>query len=59
MKKLQKSSTDKAIVGVCGGIAEYTGIPSIVVRLIFIVTPAAAIIYIILGATLSEKPHSL
>ncbi|QQK74464.1 PspC domain-containing protein [Salicibibacter cibarius] len=59
MKRLEKSSTDKAIVGVCGGIAEYFGIPSIAARLIFMVTPAALIIYIILGATLPEKPPSL
>lgn len=32
-KKLYKSSTDKKIAGVCGGIAEYFGIDSTLVRL--------------------------
>ena len=57
--KLRKSSTDKAIVGVCGGIAEYLGISSLAVRLIFIFIPANVIIYIILAATLPHSPPSL
>ena len=32
-KKLYKSSTDKKICGVCGGIAKYFGIDSTLVRL--------------------------
>lgn len=35
-KRLYKSSTDKAIAGVCGGFAEYFGMDSLVVRLIFV-----------------------
>lgn len=57
--KLRKSSTDKAIVGVCGGIAEYFGIPSLAVRLIFIFIPANIIIYLILAATLPNSSPSL
>jgi len=57
--KLRKSSTDKAIVGVCGGIAEYLGISSFAVRLIFIFMPANVIIYLILAATLPNSPPSL
>lgn len=37
MKKLCKSETDRWLCGVCGGIAEYFGIDSTVVRLIFVV----------------------
>ncbi len=33
MKKLYKSSTDKKLFGVCGGIAEYFGIDSTFIRL--------------------------
>jgi len=33
MKKLYKSSTDKKLCGVCGGVAEYFGIDSTLVRL--------------------------
>ena len=36
-KRLVKSSTDKKICGVCGGIAEYFDIDSTVVRLIWAV----------------------
>ena len=34
-KKLHKSQTDRKIAGVCGGIAEYFGVDSTVVRLVF------------------------
>lgn len=37
MKKLCKSQTDRKICGVCGGIAEYFGIDSTIVRLIWAV----------------------
>ena len=35
MKKLCKSSSDRYICGVCGGIAQYIGVDSTVVRLVF------------------------
>ena len=34
MKKLYRSSTDKKISGVCGGIAEYMNVDSTIVRLV-------------------------
>ena len=36
-KKLYKSSTDKKLAGVCGGIAEYFNIDSTLVRLGWVV----------------------
>jgi len=36
LKKLYLSETDKKIAGVCGGIAEYLGIDSTLVRLIWV-----------------------
>lgn len=36
MKKLYLSETDKKIAGVCGGIAEYFGVDSTLVRLIWV-----------------------
>ena len=36
-KKLYRSSNDKKICGVCGGIAEYFDIDSTIVRIIYIV----------------------
>jgi phage shock protein C len=35
-KKLRRSTTDRWIAGVCGGIAEYLNMDPLVVRLIFI-----------------------
>lgn len=35
--KLQRSSTDSMIAGVCGGIAEYFGIDSTVVRIAWVI----------------------
>lgn len=36
-KKLHLSTTDKKLAGVCGGIAEYFNIDSLIVRIVFIV----------------------
>ncbi len=41
MKKLYKSSTDRKICGVCGGIAEYLNIDPNVVRLIAVIAAVA------------------
>ena len=35
-KKFYLSETDKTIGGVCGGLAEYFGIDSLILRLIFV-----------------------
>jgi phage shock protein C len=35
--RVTKSKTDKVIDGVCGGLAEYFGIDSVLVRLVFVV----------------------
>ena len=37
MKKLYRSSTDKKIAGVCGGLAEYFNIDATIIRVIFII----------------------
>lgn len=58
--KLRKSSKDKFISGVCGGIAESFGISSLTVRIIFILLPGANIpLYLILANTMSDSPPSL
>nr|WP_100374577.1 PspC domain-containing protein [Bacillus sp. FJAT-45037] len=57
--KLRKSSTNKSITGVCGGIAEYFGISSFAVRLIFIFLPANILLYLILTNAMSDSPPSL
>ncbi|WP_114746755.1 PspC domain-containing protein [Falsibacillus pallidus] len=57
--KIRKSQTDRSITGVCGGIAEYFGIPSLFVRLIFIFLPANILVYIILANTMPDSPQGL
>ena len=61
-KKLHRSSTDKKIAGVCGGIGEYLNIDSTAIRVIFVlflifsaVFPAV-ITYIILVLIIPLKP---
>jgi phage shock protein C len=36
IKKLYRSSTDKILFGVCGGLAEYLEVDSLIVRIIFL-----------------------
>lgn len=57
--KLCKSSTDKLLAGVCGGIAEYLGISSLGVRILFIVLPINLLIYLILVYTIPNGPPSV
>ncbi|WP_091189200.1 PspC domain-containing protein [Paenibacillus catalpae] len=59
-KKLTKSSFDKSISGVCGGIADYCNLSSLFVRLLFVLfVPANLIIYIILANLIPDSPPSL
>ena len=59
-KKLYKSSTDKKLAGVCGGIAHYFGVDSTLVRLIAVVLFFAGglslWVYIIAGLIMTETP---
>ncbi len=57
MKKLCKSSTDRKICGVCGGIAEYLGIDSTVVRLIFVIfgLVSVGVLFYIIAALLMPQ----
>ena len=61
MKKLYLSTTDKKILGVCGGIAETYDIDPTIVRLVFVfltlVTFVAPLIvtYIVAGIIMPRK----
>lgn len=60
-KKLYRSRFNKKVCGVCGGIAEYFGIDSTVVRviwifLIFMPVISAIIIYFVLALIMPENP---
>ncbi|ARK32621.1 PspC domain-containing protein [Halalkalibacter krulwichiae] len=58
-QRLRRSSKDRALTGVCGGIAEYLGISSFVVRILFLFVPANLLVYIILTLMIPDGPTSL
>ncbi len=56
-KRLTKSLTDRVLFGVCGGLAEYLGWDSTLVRVIFVILTLAGIgspilIYVILAVVM-------
>lgn len=57
-KKLRKSKTDKKISGVCGGLAEYFGFDSTILRLIWtaaiLLAGTGLLLYIICALVLPE-----
>jgi len=61
-KRLRKSRRDRIVFGVCGGIAEYFGVDSTVVRLIFIVAmvfePRFLLIYLLMALIMPEGDKS-
>ena len=60
-KKLYKSSTDKKLAGVCGGIAEYFGIDSTLVRLgwvVFSLLGGSGLLAYILAAIIIPRDDS-
>ncbi len=61
-KKLYLSKTDKKIGGVCGGVAEYFGVDSTLVRLLLVlfalVGGSGVLAYIIAWIVIPEKPTS-
>ncbi|MDR2502114.1 MAG: PspC domain-containing protein [Oscillospiraceae bacterium] len=60
MKKLYKSRTDKKLAGVCGGVAEYFGFDSTLVRLGWVVFcllgGSGVLAYIIAAIVVPENP---
>ncbi|MCU0510623.1 MAG: PspC domain-containing protein [Anaerolineae bacterium] len=60
-KKLYRSTTDKMLAGVCGGLGQYFGIDATVVRLIFALlvffgVGSGIILYIILALIMPLEP---
>jgi len=59
-KRLFRSTTDKKIGGVCGGLAEYFDIDALLVRLLFIILVIVAgggvLLYLILWIITPEQP---
>jgi phage shock protein C len=60
-KQLYRSTTDRKIAGVCGGLAEYFDIDPVIIRVIFIILALPGglpgiIPYIILWLIVPEEP---
>lgn len=53
--KLRKSSHDRIFSGVCGGLAEFFGISSLAVRILFIILPSNLLLYIVLALIMPEE----
>jgi len=60
-KRLYRSTTDRKIAGVAGGLAEYFNMDPFLVRLIFIILTIAygtsVLIYLVLWIVTPEKPY--
>jgi phage shock protein PspC (stress-responsive transcriptional regulator) len=60
-KRLYRSTTDRKIAGVCGGLAEYFGIDPVIIRIIAVILLLPGgfpgfIPYVIMWAIVPEKP---
>ena len=58
-KKLYRSITDKKLAGVCGGLAEYLGMDSTIIRLIWallIFSGVGLVAYIVAALVLPNPP---
>ena len=59
-KKIYRSTTDKKLAGVCGGLAEYFGIDSTIIRLLWVCAVVFAgvglWIYVIAAFVIPENP---
>jgi phage shock protein C len=59
-KRLYKSSTDKKLAGVCGGLAEYFGLDSTLVRIgyaaLILFAGTGLLLYIICAFVMPNKP---
>ena len=58
-KKLYRSITDKKLAGVCGGLAEYLGMDSTIIRLIWallIFSGVGLVAYIVAALVIPNPP---
>ena len=59
-KKLYRSRIDKMLGGVCGGLAEYLGLDSTLVRIFFVLatlfSKAGGLLYLILWLIVPQAP---
>ena len=58
MKRLFRSKKDRVIAGVCGGIAEYLGISSTLVRILFVFSGIGMIAYLVAALIIPEAEEA-
>lgn len=61
MRKLYRSSRDRKIFGVCGGVAEYLGFDATLLRILLIVVAvfsagSVVIVYVLAGLIIPQEP---
>lgn len=59
-KKLYRSSSDRMLCGVCGGVAEYFGIDPTIIRLLYVgftLAGGAGVLFYILCALIIPKEY--
>ncbi|MDB4868727.1 MAG: PspC protein [Cohnella sp.] len=62
MRKLYRSSRDRKIFGVCGGLAEYLGVDATLLRILLIIVTvfsagSVLLVYIIAGFVIPREPY--
>ena len=62
MKKLVRSSTNRMVCGVCGGIGEYLNVDPTVIRLVWLLAALAgfgtgAVVYVIAAVIIPEATY--
>lgn len=50
IRRLTKSSTNRVLTGLCGGIGEYLNVDPVLIRLLWLLLPGANLIAYIIGA---------
>ncbi|MEI6695413.1 MAG: PspC domain-containing protein [Bacteroidota bacterium] len=61
-KRLLRSTVNRVIGGVCGGIGDYFNVDPVIIRILFVLTAifgAGIIIYIILWIMMPEAPFKI
>jgi len=54
-KRLHRSKTDKWICGVCGGLAEYLGCSSALIRVLVVLSGVGIVAYLIAAVVMPEE----
>jgi phage shock protein C len=61
-KKMHRSTTNKMVAGICGGLADYFGLDASLMRIIFVVLALLGgpgiLLYIVLWIVLPEGPDT-